>query len=69
MAAPNDFMAGVKLTAGPIDQQRDGAITNLPGIGADTTIDRERRKSPPMAMSTSSRLTAVIGTDFINVTN
>lgn len=70
MAAPNDFMAGVKLTAGPIGQNGTAVIPNLPGIGADMTIDRSKAEVAANGkVYVPPAVTAVIGADFINVTN
>ena len=70
MASPNDFMAGVKLTAGPVNNNNTIAITGLPGVGADTTIDREKAEVAANGnVYVAPDVQLGIGADFINVTN
>jgi hypothetical protein len=70
MASPNDFMTGVKLTAGPVNQNGTIAIMNLPGVGADTTIDQSKAEVAANGQVYVAPMVQVtLGPDFINVTN
>ena len=67
--AENDFMAGVKLTAGPVNNGGTIAITS-PGIDTDTTIDRAKAEVAANGkVYHAPDVQVALVPDTINVTN
>jgi hypothetical protein len=68
--AADDFSASVKLTAGPVNNSGTIAITGLPGVGADTTIDQAKTEvSVNGSVYVAPAVQVAFGADFINVIN